>query len=57
MTIGLAHLKWFVVIVAAFVLYALADIYRVPIGCVILFTAIGAVLAAMWDKLTSFAAS
>ena len=53
---GFAHLKLVIVIIAAVVLYVLADSYRVPIDGVLLFVAIGAILACAWDKLTSITA-
>ena len=53
---GFAHLKIVILIIAAVVLYALSDTYRVPIDGVLLFVAIGAVLACAWDKLTSITA-
>ena len=57
MTLGFAHLKIVVVLVVAVVLYLLADVYRIPIESVLLFTTIGAVLAVTWDKLSSITAS
>ena len=56
MTLGFAHLKIVVVIVAAIVLYYLADAYQLPMEGVLMFTGIGAVLAAAWDKLSSITA-
>ena len=57
MTLGFAQLKIVVVIVAAVVLYVLADAYRLPVEGVLMCTATGAVLAFAWDKLTSITAS
>ncbi|GEM_PF-4846272 len=56
MTLGFAHLKIVVVIVAAIVLYYLADVYKVPMEGVLLFTGIGAILAAAWDRLSGITA-
>ncbi len=56
MTLGFAHLKVIVVIVAAVVLYLLAEAYHLPISAVLLCTCTGAILAAAWDKLTSITA-
>ena len=56
MTLGFAHLRIIVVIIAAVVLYFLADAYRLPIEGVLMCTTVGAILAAAWDKLTSITA-